>query len=86
MRSNKVEYITAAGMYCTMHDVKVTFCMPEFSIIKIVIHRFHDKNNKGELGIGYEMITGRDLMVKLGLKADFKHQALQWDDAKVHMK
>ena len=25
MRSNKVEDITAAGVYCTTHDVKVTF-------------------------------------------------------------
>ena len=25
MRSNKVEYITAAGMYCTTHYVKVPF-------------------------------------------------------------
>ena len=28
MLSNKVEYSTAAGMYCTTHDVNVTFCMP----------------------------------------------------------
>ena len=28
IRSNKVEYGTATGLYCTMHDVKVPFCMP----------------------------------------------------------
>ena len=28
MRSNKVEYSTAAGMYCTTHDVKAPSCMP----------------------------------------------------------
>ena len=28
MRSNKVEYSTATGVYFTTHDVKVPFCMP----------------------------------------------------------
>ena len=28
MWSNKVEYITAAYLYCTTNDVKVPFCMP----------------------------------------------------------
>ena len=32
------------------------------------------------------MIIGRDLMVQLGLMADFKRQVLQWDGATVHMK
>ena len=27
MRSNKLEYITAVGPYCTTHDAKVPFCM-----------------------------------------------------------
>ena len=27
MRSNRVEYSTAAGVYCTTHDVKIPFCM-----------------------------------------------------------
>ena len=41
MRSNKVECSTAAGVYCTTHDVKVTFCMPELSSSKIIDHLFH---------------------------------------------
>ena len=60
--------------------------MPELSGSKIINHRFHVDNNEGELGIGYEMIIGSDLMVKLCLTADFKRQVLQWDDATVHMK
>ena len=77
MRSNKVEYITAAGAYCTTHDVKVTFCMPEFSISKIIYHRFHVDNDKGDSVIGCDMIIGRDLVVQLGLTADFKRQFLK---------
>ena len=77
MRSNKVDYVTAAGVYCTTRDFKVPFCMTEFSSSKIVNHRFHIDNNKGESGICYDIIMGRDLMVQLGLTANFKRQVLQ---------
>ena len=76
MRSNKVEHSTAAGVYCTAHDVKVPFCIPEFSSIKIINHRFHVDNDKYESGIGCVMIIGHDLMVQLGLTDDFKRQVL----------
>ena len=36
MCSKKVEHSTSAGLYCTMNDVKVPFCIPELSIIKII--------------------------------------------------
>ena len=58
--------------------------MPEFSSSKIINHRFHVNNSKGKSGIGYGMIIGRDLMVQLGLAADFKCQVLQWDGPTVH--
>ena len=38
MRSNKVEYSTATDVYCTTNDVKVPFCMLEFSSSKINNH------------------------------------------------
>ena len=47
MRSNDMEYSTASGQYCTTHDVKVPFCMPEFSSSSIISHRFHIDNNDG---------------------------------------
>ena len=86
MRSIKVEYSTAASMYCTNHDVKVPFCMPAFSSSKIINHRFHVDIEKGKPGIGYDISIGRDLMVQLGLTADFKRQVLQWDGATINMK
>ena len=85
MQSNKLEYITAAGVYCTTPDIKVPFCMPEFSSSKIINHRFHVDNDKCESGIVYDMIIGRDLIVQLGLMAGFKRQFLLWDGATVHM-
>ena len=60
--------------------------MPEFSSSKIINHRFHVDNYKDDSGIGCYMIICRDLMVHIGLKADFKRQVLQWDGANVHMK
>ena len=77
MWSNKVEYSTAAGVYCTTHDVKVTFYMPEFSSRKIINNYFHVNNG---------IIIGRDMMVQLGLTSDFKRQLLQWDGATLNMK
>ena len=77
MRSNKVEYSTSAGLYCTAHDVKVDFCMPDFSSSKIIEHHFHVNNKNGELGIDYDMMTGRDMMVDLILSTNFKNQVLQ---------
>ena len=77
MRSNKVEYSTDAGTYCVMHDIKVSFCMPEFSSSKIIFHRFHIDNDEGKLGIDYEIIIVCDLMVQLGLTANFKRQVFQ---------
>ena len=73
-------------MYCTTNDVKVPFCIPELFSGKKINHRFHIDNDKGDSGIGYDMIIGRDLMVQLKLTADFKRQVLQWDGATVYMK
>ena len=86
MRSDKVYYCTEDGVYCRTHEFKILFCVPEFYIRKIINHQFHVNNEKGESGIGYDMIIGRDLMVQLGLTADFKHQVLQWYGNTVHMK
>ena len=86
MRSNKVEYSKATVPYCMTYDTKVPFCMPSFSSIKIIFHRFHIVTNKGEPGIGYEMIIGNDLMVQLGLLEKNKCQLLQWDGTNIPMK
>ena len=86
MCSNKVEYSTAAGLYCMDHDFRVRFFMPEYSSIKIISHRFHVDNNEDDLSIGYDMIIVRGLMVHIGLLANFKRQVIQWDGAIFLMK
>ena len=86
MRSNKVEYSTADVMYCTTNYFKVPFCVPEFSISKIINHFFHVDNYKGESGIGYDIIIGRCLMVQLVLTSNFKRQVLKWGGNNFHIK
>ena len=76
MRSNKVEYSTASGVYCTTHGVKVHFYMLEFSSSKISNNWFHVNNENEYLGIGQEMIICCDMMVQLGLKSYLKFQVL----------
>ena len=86
MWSNKVESNIVSELYCTMHEIKVPFFMQDFSSSSIIEHRFHVNKNNGKSGIGYDMIIGCNLMVQLGLMADFKRQVLQWDGATVPMK
>ena len=86
MRSNIVEYSTAAGVYCTTHEVKVTSCMPDMFCSKTINQHFHVDNDKGNSGIRYKMIIGRDLMLQLGLTAEFKRQVLHRDYTTVLMK
>ena len=86
MHPNKVEYSTSKGMYCMIHDVNIPFFIPEYSSSKVIQHRFRVDIGIGESGIGYETIIGRDLIVKLGLSADFKCQFLQWDSVNVPKK
>ena len=78
MHSNKVKYGTATGTYCTTRDLNVPCCIPYFYSSNIIPHCFHIDNDEGKSVIGYDMIIGRDLMVKLFVLADFNHQVLQW--------
>ena len=63
MCSNKVEYSTYTGPYCTTHDVKVPFFILDYSIREIIWYHFRVVNNEGESGIVYNMIIGCDMMV-----------------------
>ena len=69
-----------------MYDVKGPICMPDFFSNNIILHRFHVDTNEGESGIGYVIIFGHNLMVKLGPLAEFKRQVLLWYGATVPMK
>ena len=86
MYSNKVKNSTDAGMFCTMHCIKVQFCIPEFSRSNIVLKHFHVDNNKTESCIGYDKIIFRDLMVDIVLLDNFKNKVIQCDLTTLPMK
>ena len=60
--------------------------MLELSSSNKIEHCFCVNNNKGESGIGYDNIIGRNLMVQLVLTSNFNRQVLQWDRDTVPMK
>ena len=66
--------------------MKVPFSMPCFSSRKMLAHHLNFENTRGDEGNRYDMIIGRYIMVKLGLKADFGHQILEWGDTVIPMK
>ena len=84
--TKKVEYSTAAGTYCTTHDVKLPFCIPDISISKIITHTFYVNNKEGDTGIGCDILIGQYLVVQLGKISDSKHNVIEWDSAVWPMK
>ena len=76
----------AAFVLCMINEIKVKFCMPEFSCRNVVSHQFKIYNNECEVGIGYGMIMGRDIMSRLILLANFKWNTLERSGTVVLMK
>ena len=52
----------------------------------MISKRFHVNDKEGNVCIGYEMIMVCKLMVQLGLVADYKHKAIEWDNTVVNIK
>ena len=74
-----------SGPCKTTHDVKVPFNMPELSSRKMITNSFQVENAQDGTGIGYATIKGHDMMVKLGLKAEFGRQIMEWDKTVIPM-
>ena len=68
----------ATGPYDTTYDAEFPFSIPEFYIIFWFENVFNVDIEEGNAGIGYVMIIGNHLMVKLYLKDDFECQILKW--------
>ena len=60
--------------------------MPEFSGSKIIKHKFQVDNEDINANIGYDMIIGHDLQIKLGCITDFKRNVFTWEDISVPMR
>ena len=59
---------TQSGKLMTSRKVNIDFCLPNFSVTKIVTWKCHvEKSTNGR----YDMILGRDLITTLGLDIIF---------------
>ena len=59
---------TKAEKFTTSKKVNLAFCLPDFSVTKIVMQKFHvNESNNGR----YDMIIGKDLLTALGLDLKF---------------
>ena len=53
---------------------------------RVIFYKFNIKNIEGKLGVGYDIIIGRDLMAQLGIIYDFKWNILELYGAILLMK
>ena len=83
---NYSTYSTAAGQYSTAYEVKLKFALEEFNRNTLLKHTFDIDESNDKKGIGYDMIIGRDLLVKLGIDIRFTDQTIKWEDMLVPMK
>ena len=60
--------------------------MTDFSIIKIIVHRFHLYENECYTFMGYIIIIFHDLMVHIGFISNFKCKVLEWGNSEMTMK
>ena len=77
---------TAAGEYHTAHEVKVKFALDEFDRNTTIKHTFDVDESNDQIGIGYDMIIGRDLLEKLSIDLRFTDRTIKWDDVIIPMK
>ena len=66
--------------------MKVSFATTGFSSSKINTRLFHVNNEEVDTSIRYYIIISYELMVQLGVKANFRGQIMEWDKTIVPMK
>ena len=67
-KTDKQSFTTGGGLLKTKNEAIVIFNLAELSESKQIKWRFHVCK---ESSLGYDMITGRDLMKELGIILDF---------------
>ena len=62
-----------AGKFTTSKKMNIDFCLPEFSVTKIVMWKFHVNESTNSR---YDMSLGRDLLTALGLDLKFSENII----------
>jgi hypothetical protein len=79
-----IEYLTAAGSLSSTAKIPLQISLDEFGGATKILHDFDvDPNPEG---IGYDMIIGRDLLLKLNIDLRFSEKNIKWEDKIVQMK
>ena len=84
-KHDKSVYQTAAGDFTSKYSMNLNLKLDEFAGNTNIVHRFDLDENK-VLGIGYDMIIGRDLLNDLNIDVRFSDNTIKWEDQLVPMK
>ena len=82
VKTEPMEWKTAAGTLKTENKVRAYFTLPEFYEKKVIMWDSHVFQNT----CNYDMIIGRDLLTELEFEIDFKRKLIKWDEAHIPMK
>ena len=87
-RKNKKEtgtkkFATGSGQLKTKYKADIKFTLPEFSNSKLITWNFHLTDNED---LGYDLILGRDIMLKLGIDLSFEKKSLSWEGTEIPMR
>lgn len=80
------QWMTKGGVFRTNAVCELPFFIVDFSTQKRVTWTFHVDNQTPAGSAGYDMIIGRDLLIKLGIDIKFSSGTLQWEDTEVPMR
>jgi hypothetical protein len=82
--SSHSKWKTLAGTVYTPYEGVVKFKLPEFFESRTIQHKVYVTDNMSTMN--YDMIIGRDIMSKMGLKINFELLCIEWDEVLVPFK
>jgi hypothetical protein len=80
------QWQTKGGVFSTSARCCVPFFLVDFATNKRVMWTFHVDNSTTSKQAGYDMIIGRDLLIKLGIDIKFSSGTLKWEDTEIPMR
>ena len=83
---NNVECGTYSGTYYTTHGIKAKHFITDFSSKNYISYWYCVNSDTCELGMFYNMIIGRYLMINISLIANFILNLCEWGGAVVSIK
>ena len=76
----KVKWKTQVGSFETNQTATIPFALPQFDPKRKCCSTFHIFD-----GGKYDVVIGRDILLELGMKINFKERCITWDEISVEM-